>query len=125
MQDPVTEKFLVLKRSDYGKDAGLRDLIGGQVNFGEDARDALRREGQEETGLLLEEMFPLDVHSRLFTEDRWFVFTLRVCDAFTGEIQLSEEHTEFARVDGDELLSLPMRDTVEHVKPIITSYVHQ
>lgn len=123
LQDPETAKYLVLKRSDYGKDAWLWDLIGGQVNFGEDAKDALRREAQEETWLILHEVYPLDVHSRLFNEEKWFIFTLRVCDEYTWTIRLSEEHTEYTWVDGDELLQLAMRDTVERVKPVIESFV--
>lgn len=125
LQDPETEKYLVMKRSDYGKDAWLWDLIWGQVHFGEDAKDALRREAQEETWLMLHEVYPLDVHSRLFTEEKWFIFTLRVCDAYTWTIRLSEEHTEYRWVDGDELLQLPMRDTVERVKPVIESFVQE
>lgn len=126
LQDPVTKKFLVLQRTDYAKDGGLRDIPGGQVHFGEDAKEAIRREVLEETGMVAWVVTPLDVHSRLFTEERWFIFTLRVCTDVVVPAQgivLSEEHSQYARVDGEALLALPMRDTVEFVKPVIKAYM--
>jgi 8-oxo-dGTP diphosphatase len=125
--DPTTKKILVMQRSDYKKDGGKRDLIGGSVDFGEEVSVAIKREAEEETGILLDDIRPLHVTSRLFTEssDRFFVFILWVCESWKyaqENVSLSDEHTTWKWLDIDEFLSLDLRDTVDNVVWVIENY---
>ncbi len=125
--DPATKKCLVMQRSDYKKDGGKRDMVWWSVDFGEDMHVAIRRESVEETGVVLKNICPLHVCSRLFTDnaERFFVFVLWVCeqrDMPNNEIILSSEHTVYKWVSIDELCQLDLRDTVAYVLPQIKEY---
>ena len=116
-----------MQRSDYKKDGGKRDLIGGSVDLGEEVSVAIKREAEEETGILLDEIRPLHVTSRLFTEntDRFFVFILWVCESWKyaqETVWLSDEHTAWKWVEVEEFLSLDLRDTVDNVTWVIENY---
>ncbi|MDP2670621.1 MAG: NUDIX domain-containing protein [bacterium] len=124
--DPQTHKFLVMCRSDYKNDGGVWDMIGGKVETGEDAKEALRREAKEETQISLQTLRPLDLISHITSRGDFFIFALRVCEERTlnhGEIQLSHEHTDYKRVRSDEFLRLPLKNSVAKVKDQIVSYM--
>jgi 8-oxo-dGTP pyrophosphatase MutT (NUDIX family) len=123
---PETKKILVLLRSDYKKDGGTWDFIGWSAEFGENIVDAIKREAMEETWIILDIVRPRDLHSRMIGEDRWFVFNLRVCEDWhfaQDTIVLSNEHTEWKRVDRDTFKTLPIRQTVGYVQWPIKQFI--
>jgi len=124
--DPETKNCLVMQRSDYKKDPGKRDIVWWSVDLGEDLIFSIKREAKEETWIELLNARPLDIHSRMVSEERFLVFNLRVCDKRSylhSDIVLSEEHTAYKRVDLKEFLTLNFNDTIEFVKPQIKNYL--
>ncbi len=93
-------KLLLLKRrsNDVHK-PGAWDIPGGRLELGENPFDGLKRETLEETGFDIEIVMPIDVH--FFTRDdgQKIQMTIFVCKPKSGEIKLSEEHTEYKWVD--------------------------
>lgn len=79
LADPDTHKFLVLQRSNYKHDGGVRDFVGGKVDTGEDAKASLRREAQEEAKILLHNFTPIDIISYTHTDNEFFIFALWGC----------------------------------------------
>ena len=77
---------LLLLRSTGQKFSGKWDLPGGHIHVGEDPKDGLIREVEEETGVMLVE--PIE---KLYTEDNITFYKTRMPD---GEITLSHEHEE-------------------------------
>ena len=77
---------LLLLRSTGQKFSGKWDLPGGYIHVGEDPKDGLIREVEEETGVMLVE--PIE---KLYTEDNITFYKTRMPD---GEITLSHEHEE-------------------------------
>lgn len=91
------DNILILK--DNGTD--WWDLPGGHLDEGETAYDSLVREIMEETGLEVTEANEAGVYQlHLGDSDRAVsFFTVHV----TGEIQLSEEHTDYVWINADEI----------------------
>ncbi len=93
-------KLLLLKRrpNDVHK-PGAWDIPGGRLEPGENPYSGLLRETKEETSLEIEIMMPLDVHH--FTRDDGQRITLMIflCRLKSGEVKLSEEHTEYKWMD--------------------------
>ena len=84
-------KVLFLKRTAYHKKhAGEWDLPGGHVHVGEDLKDGLFREVEEETGLSIK-------RAKLFTKKENLYFFQGVYEQ--GDIILSNEHSEYEFID--------------------------
>jgi len=87
--------LLIKRRPNDPHHPGLWDNPGGRLEIGENPYTGLQRETKEETGLEIEILAPLDVH--WFKRDDGQQITLMVflCSLKSGEINLSEEHTEY------------------------------
>ena len=92
-------RLLVLKRrlNDVQK-PGIWEIPGGRLTPGENPVEGLKREIKEETGIDIEVLHPFNL--RHFTRDDGQVVTLIIflAKALTENIQLSNEHADYAWV---------------------------
>jgi 8-oxo-dGTP diphosphatase len=117
-------KLLVIKRrpNDVHK-PGQWDIPGGRMEPGENPIEGLIREVREEASITIQTVMPFDVHH--FTRDDGQVITMIIflCTHTDGDIQLSEEHTEYKWVDMQkergllpEWIKEPVQKYFDHVK---------
>ncbi|OGC70023.1 hypothetical protein A2415_01535 [candidate division WWE3 bacterium RIFOXYC1_FULL_39_7] len=103
-------KFLAIKRSDYTSYCPHTwELPGGQVEFGEDLAKALEREVEEETSLKISTNGPLITNSSM-AKGIYIVGIIYKCDYLSGDVNLSDEHTDYKWVSKKELLDLDLSD---------------
>ncbi len=93
-------KLLLLKRrpNDAHK-PGAWDIPGGRLEPGESPFEGLKREAMEEAKLQIEIVQPLDVHHFVRDDGQKITLMIFLCRLAGGEIQLSEEHTEYKWLD--------------------------
>lgn len=121
--DKSTRKILLLKRSDYKGDKDSWDMVGGSVDIGEDSKESIIREAYEETQIKIKDPLIIDLHSRMVSDDMFFIFGLYLWDDYSGEeIKLSSEHTEYKWVEPKELDNYLLRNSIDYVKEIIKNY---
>lgn len=99
-------KFLVLKRSSIDTDdADHWDLPGGGIRHLEKPLDAALREAKEEAGIEVRIINILDMWGKLY-EGNWSIESLVEAEYLSGEITLSEEHSEYRWVTKHELKNI-------------------
>jgi len=100
------DKYLILKRSPTAHTYPNHwDFPGGRLESGEDAKKGLEREVFEETGLKIRPGRPeFTFHEML--NGHPVVFIIYRCQRISGEIRLSQEHTEFRWATREEILKL-------------------
>jgi len=113
-------KFLVLKRSNTEDIFPNKwELPSGKVEFGEDPNKALIREIKEETGLIIENFFPLKcTHYIIEKPDKkrhtvqiiYMVNLLRI-----NNIVLAEEHDDYKWITIDDLKELNTFDDMVEI----------
>lgn len=99
------DKFLVLKKENFV--GGDYEIPGGRKNSGESDEDALRREVQEEVNLdfqiiKLIHNWKIDLPTKGFSiSGKTFL-----CETFSNEVNLGEEHTSYSWVTKEELIGM-------------------
>lgn len=106
------KKFLVLKRADYHKyRPGDWDFPGGNVLYGEDAIESVLREIEEESGLKVKNLTPVQVKTKPQFEDNIYLLIINyTCVAVGTNVKLSKEHTEYKWVTRDEFKDMTEAD---------------
>ncbi|NLF29918.1 MAG: NUDIX domain-containing protein, partial [Planctomycetes bacterium] len=106
--DPAGRLFLMRSH----KWAGKYVVPGGHVELGESLEDALLREVEEETGLVISDITFLGVqefvYDPAFWKSRHFLFFDFACRTEGTEVRLNDEAEEYAWVSVEEALRMPV-----------------
>ena len=108
-------KVLISQRPAGKPHAGLWEYPGGKVEEGESPEEALRRELEEELGVVVSDAYPIS-----FTNDAHIVLQLFACAAWTGKPEGKEGQTikwvpwseleQYNMLTLDKALVLPLRE---------------
>lgn len=110
--------FLALKASYKGK---RWDLPGGAIDFPEGHEDALHRELQEEAGIQITEITPIEIQTGYNKEqDEYIVFLGYIAKAQSENIVLSDEHTAYRWVSKESFLEL---DVTPYLREFVEKFV--
>ncbi len=102
-------KFLILKRSKPSSNhADLWEFPGGGLEIGEKHEIALVREILEETSLSAKPIKPLSVWDAKRRDGVQVLGVTFLCDYLSGEVVLSEEHTDYAWISPHEIDQYPV-----------------
>lgn len=125
------KKILALKRTAGDHDRSeCWDLPGGTYELGEDVIDAIKREITEETSLAVRSLQPIHVASGVGSPNEFMsgenVFAVTyLCRDWSGEVKISDEHTEYKWMTPEEFLTLNFGDDggffVASIKQYISS----
>jgi len=115
------DRFLIVKRAENDVHmAGIWEPPGGRLENGESPFSGLKREVKEETGIDIEILNPLGVKHFVRQDGQRVTMLLFLCRALSGEVKLTEEHSDFEWVNVLESKSkLP-----EFFHPEIDSYIN-
>jgi len=98
-------KFLVIFKSDTEEISPNEiDIPGGRLKFGEEIEAGLKREVEEELGIIIEVLKPSRVWG-LVKDDLHLVGITFMANYISGEIKLSGEHTNFQWADKETILN--------------------
>ena len=115
-------KILAIRRSDTHP---LRpkgwDIPGGDLEFGEDAKEGMRREIREETGLEVNDLKVIDALSWSNERGEFWVTIYYAAKANTDRVKLSWEHDDFRWVTLDEFQQL---DILPRIKQLVSNFKH-
>lgn len=96
-------KVLVLKRSDKDDHKpGVWETVGGGMDKEESPQEALLREISEETGLVVSVGSPFNVFTFKKETGEFKVGITFLCQYVSGDVTLSDEHTEYAWIEPKE-----------------------
>jgi 8-oxo-dGTP diphosphatase len=99
--------LLLKRRSNDVHKPGVWDIPGGRLEIGEDPFEGLLRELKEETGVSGEILMPLDVHHFVRDDGQKITMLIFLCKVESEEINISEEHQEYAWVDLQDKAQIP------------------
>ncbi len=100
-------RFLTIRRSKTAPSRPLHwDLPGGDLEFGEDAKEGVIREIKEETGLEVKDLMVMDAISGFNDKNEFWVTICYTAQPTTSEVKLSYEHDDFQWVTPDEFQEL-------------------
>lgn len=100
-------KILVLKRSNKDDHKpGVWETVGGGMDKEESPQEALVREISEETGLVVGIDSPFNVFTFKKDTGEFKVGITFLCEYVSGEVKLSDEHSEYRWIDPREFAQL-------------------
>lgn len=107
------DTYLFLRRSaDFKAGPQDWDIPGGRIESGEALYDALAREVDEETGLRLDDMGTLLAAQDIFVPSKELhVVRLTYVASATGDVSISDEHSEHAWMTRQQVLAEEHVDT--------------
>ena len=82
------------------------DLPGGDLEFGEDALEAITREIKEETGIIVTTVYPFDVESLINSNKDFWISIAYYTVSDTNKVNLSSEHNKYKWVTIKEFLEI-------------------
>lgn len=109
-------KVLLVKRSDVDPiGPGSWEFVGGNINFGEDLEEALKREVMEETGIEIKIDKILYATTSKINENRQAVIIIYKCIGQGEEVILSEEHSDYKWVSKEEFRKFLYKDIMKDI----------
>lgn len=100
-------KILTIRRSKTAPSRPLNwDLPGGDLDFGEDAKEGIIREIKEETGLRVQNLKAIDVISGFNDKNEFWVTICYAVQPTTFDVKLSYEHDDFQWINPDKFQEL-------------------
>lgn len=113
-------KILTIRRTKTAPSRPLHwDLPGGELDYGENAKESILREIREETGLEVEDLSVFDVISRLNDIGEFWVTACYTALSTTKEVTLSYEHDEVKWVTPQEFQKL---DASPRIKQFVETF---
>ena len=98
------DKFLILKRSTNSQgQSGFWEFPGGRLEFGENAKEGLKREIFEETGLQIDVAFPIGSWEIIKNDSSHILGLTFLARTDNYNVVLSEEHTQFQWINKEEI----------------------
>ena len=101
------DKLLIVQRSktdSFG--AGTWENVGGNMEFGEDFEQALKREFLEEVGLAVHVKELLYASTFVTNPARQIIILVFLCESDSNNVVLSNEHEQFLWATKDEAMVL-------------------
>jgi 8-oxo-dGTP diphosphatase len=118
------DKVLVLKRS--GNDVhkpGIWETSGGTMDENISPQEELKREIKEETGLEVKICEPFNVFTFIRDDTKEFKIGITfLCDYVSGEVILSEEHSEYKWIKPEDFKEL---DSISSIYDEIEKYAQK
>lgn len=118
-------KYLIVKRAAHDSFPNTWEFPGGKSDFGEHPETSVAREVLEETGLAIIPLFPAVVNSYVSTRKKntayveiFFISELSIPNQ---TIQLSEEHSDYAWVDFEDITTYKTTEYIHEVIARVTS----
>lgn len=115
LADDSEDVLIVQRADDEDTYPGKWQTPGGKVDLGEAPDDALAREYYEETGLRVEAQNPLSVR-HYWTPQRHNIliaYEVTLAEGSYEEVELNEEHQDYAWVGPDDLDGYDLINNVE------------
>ena len=112
------KELLLIKRSENDvHKPGAWEVPGGRLSHGEDFAIGLRRETREETGLDIEVISPIKVHSFAREDGEKITMTTFLCRLASAnqQVMLSKEHSEYCWLGIESALSRIVGDFHEDI----------
>ncbi len=98
-------QILIIKRRNNAVHQFVWDIPGGKLEDSDNLLDAMKRELKEETGLELVNIISILSSSKFegVAEDKPLIFRNIYISKATGEVRLSEEHSEYKWINAGQI----------------------
>ena len=123
-------EILLVKRCPADrKDPAKWEVPGGKLDAGEDLVRSKSREIMEETGLIVEQVNPLVLaHSHVIEngvkyKDFTSITLFSINKIISGEVVLSDEHTEYVWVSYKDMITMDLTTGVKKASEILKNYL--